>query len=927
MLVNTINGEVSVDGDKAHPANYGRLCSKGYALADTLSDTNRLLRPEIHGSPVSWNAAIECIAEKFQTVIDTHGPESIAFYVSGQLLTEDYYVVNKFVKGYLGTANIDTNSRLCMASSVAGHKRAFGSDTVPGCYEDLELADVIVLTGSNLAWCHPVLFQRILKAKAANPAMKIVVIDPRKTATVDQSDLHLQLKAGGESDLVLFTGLLQYLAQKKCLDHDWIDRYTNNLIDALAAAKQWTVDKVAGVTGLTKQELIRFYSLYQQHEKIVTVYSQGVNQSHKGTDTVNSIINVHLATGRIGREGCGPFSITGQPNAMGGREVGGLANMLACHMDIENKKHQSVVQRYWNSPNIAQSLGLKAIDLFDAVKSGKIKALWVMATNPADSMPKADEVSKAIAACPFVVVSDVVRDTDTTNLADVLLPARAWSEKDGTVTNSERRISRQRAFRTAPVDTRPDWWAVSRVAQHMGFTDAFSFERVSEIFSEYAGLSGFENHGSRDFDISELQELNEEDYDSLTPVQWPLKPLASSGTKRMFGRGGFYSVDGKANFVPIVVETKHERAGESPVNEQTEKRSARATNGNDTTGGKSIVRKTTSSRIASDKISQIGFSERTFLLNTGRIRDQWHTMTRTGASARLSAHLSEPFVEIHPLDAAAMRLQEAAIMDVISEHGTIQVRSLVTDRVAPGNLFIPMHWSNQYAANARVNTLVHSARDPVSGQPALKNQRVKMRMSVMGSYGFMVSRKQPDLRDCEYWSSVPIADGWKTEFASKSPPDELTLAIEEIACESLIGAEQIQFSDARSSSFRSCWFAGNQLHQATFISSKPVELARTSVASLLVHSFDSSADQIAVLSGVGLSDSEDGGAIVCSCMQVGINSIQRSIGNGCFTVQSVGDSCGAGTQCGTCRSEITRLIENDTVSREKVSTEKVVASV
>ena len=407
------SGEIEVKGDPDHPANFGRLCSKGSALAETLSLDDRVLSPIIHGRPTTWDTALDLVAERFQQTIARHGAGSVAFYVSGQILTEDYYVANKLMKGYIGSANIDTNSRLCMASSVAGHKRAFGSDTVPGCYEDLDEADLVVLTGSNLAWCHPVLYQRLVAAKAER-GTKIIVIDPRQTATSEIADLHLALQPG--SDVALFNGLLMHLAEAGAIDRRYVWQHTSGLHAAILAAGLLNHTDIARITGLAASQLASFYELFAATRRTVTVYSQGVNQSTAGTDKVNAIINCHLATGRIGRPGMGPFSVTGQPNAMGGREVGGLANMLAAHMELADPSHRAIVQRYWSSPRIADRPGLKAVDMFRAVGDGRIKALWIMATNPVASMPDADAVRAAIAGCPFVVVSDVTRDTDTTAL-------------------------------------------------------------------------------------------------------------------------------------------------------------------------------------------------------------------------------------------------------------------------------------------------------------------------------------------------------------------------------------------------------------------------------------------------------------------------------------------------------------------------------
>jgi len=450
-------------GDELHPANFGRLCVKGSALGETIGLDGRLLHPKMRepGSgvlrDVSWDDALDAVAGGFRKIVDEHGPDAVALYVSGQLLTEDYYVANKLMKGYVGSANIDTNSRLCMSSSVAGHKRAFGEDIVPVCYEDLELADLVVLVGSNTAWCHPILFQRIVKIKEARPDMKIVVIDPRYTATCEMADLHLPLGAG--TDVRLFNGLLGFLAEHGAIDAQFVDAHTSGFAEALAAASASDVNddsngaatrfdlaQCAKACKLDPHDLLEFYRLFARTERVVTVYSQGVNQSSAGTDKVNSIINCHLLTGRIGKPGMGPFSFTGQPNAMGGREVGGLANTLAAHLELDNAKHREIVQQFWDAPAIASRPGLKAVELFEAIEQGRIKAVWIMGTNPVVSLPDSDQAKRALARCDLVVCSDIVERTDTNAFAHVLLPALGWGEKDGTVTNSERRISRQRAF-------------------------------------------------------------------------------------------------------------------------------------------------------------------------------------------------------------------------------------------------------------------------------------------------------------------------------------------------------------------------------------------------------------------------------------------------------------------------------------------------
>ena len=534
-------GGLAVRGDPDHPANLGRLCSKGSALGETVGLAGRLRAPMVGGVETGWDEALELVARRFADTVAQHGPDSVAFYVSGQLLTEDYYVANKLMKGFIGSANIDTNSRLCMASTVAGHKRAFGTDTVPGTYEDLEQADLIVLVGSNLAWCHPVLYQRILAARKAR-GTRLVVIDPRRTASCDGADMHLPLAPG--SDVALFNGLLAAIYEAGAFDAEYLAH-----VDGFDAALDALMANDTGVTGLDDATLAAFYDLWIQNDRVVTVFSQGVNQSTSGADKVNAILNCHLATGRIGKPGCGPFSVTGQPNAMGGREVGGLANMLACHLDIENPDHRLAVRGFWSSTAMPETPGLKAVDMFRAVGDGRIKALWIIHTNPAVSMPDADRVRDAIAGCDFVVVSDITGATDTARLAHVLLPATAWAEKDGTVTGSDRIISRQRAALPAPGVARPDWAILAEVGRRMGWAAAFDYQSPAEIFREYAALSGIAGKLGRDFDISALAELTDAGYDALPPSRWPLTRNRQGG--RFFADGRFFHPNGKARMLAL----------------------------------------------------------------------------------------------------------------------------------------------------------------------------------------------------------------------------------------------------------------------------------------------------------------------------------------------------------------------------------------
>jgi assimilatory nitrate reductase catalytic subunit len=842
------DGSVTIAGDPDHPANFGRLCSKGSALGETLSLQGRLLHPESDGSRVTWDEALDRVANTFKQTISDFGPDSVAIYGSGQLLTEDYYVANKLMKGFIGSGNIDTNSRLCMASSVAGHKRAFGSDTVPGNYEDLELADLIILVGSNLGWCHPVLYQRIGAACTARPEMRVVLIDPRRTVTADIADLHLPLQSDGDS--ALFVGLLNHLAQSGTTARDFVANHTSGLDAALLVAEDWTIDRVAETTGLSEKSVALFYSWFARTEKVVTVFSQGVNQSASGTDKVNAIINCHLLTGRIGRPGMGPFSVTGQPNAMGGREVGGLANMLAAHVDFTPEAIDRV-SRFWQSDTVATRPGLKAVDLFAAMARGEIKAVWIMATNPVDSMPEADLVRAALAACPFVVVSDMSAQTDTVVTAHVRLPAAGWGEKDGTVTNSERRISRQRPFLALPGEVRPDWWIIKEVARRMGFAQAFTYSSPAGIFAEHAALSAFENDGSRDFDLSGLIER---DYASLPPTQWPIrsKPVA-----RMFGDGRFFTPDGKARFVPVTPPPPFPAVPGS------------------------------------------------FILNTGRIRDHWHTMTRTGKAARLSAHYAEPFVEIHPADAEALNIRRATLVRLTNRHGTIMLRALITDRQRRGHLFVPMHWTDQFASNGRVDVLVTGKVDPVSGQPALKMAEVHVEPVHTRIYGFFVAARRPDL-STDYWAIAETSGGIRGELGWFEEPADWTAWLrasfhlsESMAVQSVL--------DQRTGRRSFAVLDQGRLVVALYTAPDPVLVSRQWAAGLLTTEHGSAS---AILAGRPGADMPDGGAIVCSCFSVGINTITAAVTQqGCSSVEAVGACTRAGTNCGSCRAEIRGIID------------------
>ena len=841
-------GGAAIAGDPEHPSNFGRLCAKGAALGQTLGLDDRLLTPRIGGRGAGWDQALDLIAARFRAAIDAHGPDSVAIYGSGQLLTEDYYVANKLMKGFIGSANIDTNSRLCMASTVAGHHRAFGADIVPGTYADLEQAELVILVGSNLAWCHPVLHQRLAAAREARPALRLVVVDPRRTATCDLADLHLPLTP--DSDAALFGWLLAETEAQGAIDAPYVAAHVDGLPQALHAARAWDRGRTAAACGLDPADLEALLRLWLGSERTVTVFSQGVNQSACGTDKVTAILNCHLATGRIGRPGMGPFSVTGQPNAMGGREVGGLANMLAAHLDLGNPAHRAAVQDFWRSPAIASRPGLKAVEMFRAAADGRIKALWILATNPAASLPEADAVAAALAACPFVVVSDVTDRTDTARHADVALPATGWGEKAGTVTNSERRISRQRAFLPPPGEARPDWWALAELGKRLGWPEAFAWDGPAAIFREHAALSARAAALGRPFDIGALAGLDDAGYAAMAPVRWPV-----GGPGRFFADGGFFTPDRRARMLPVAVPPP-------------------------------AVTATSSAALR---------------LNTGRIRDQWHTMTRTGRAPQLNRHLAEPFAEIHPADAAARGIRPAELVAVTAGGRRAVLRALVTDRVAPGTVFVPMHWTGATASEGRIGALLPAVTDPHSGQPALKAGAVEVARFPAAWHGFALSRARPGPAS-GYWARARIARGWRVELADTAEPEDWEAWAR--TAFAAPHAEIAAWTDPSRGRRRMALIEGGAVVAALFTAPEPVEIARGHLAAAFGE-----ADAAALLAGRPGAAMPDRGAIVCACFDVGLDTIAGAIAAGrAATVAEVGAALRAGTGCGACRPEIGALL-------------------
>jgi ferredoxin-nitrate reductase len=666
------NNKVFVEGDKEHPVNKGMLCSKGMNLHYVANDTSdRILYPEMRWSRshprerVSWDTALDRAANVFKSIIKKHGPDSVAFYVSGQSLTEEYYIANKLTKGFIGTNNIDTNSRLCMSSAVVGYKKTFGEDSVPISYADIELADTFLITGANPAWCHPILFRRIEKRKEENPNVKIIVIDPRKTDSANFADLHLQLIPG--TDVVLYNAIGRRLYKRGLIDEKFIKRHTQGFEDYKKVILGTNLKKASKITGVSQDYIEKAAEMIGLSKGFISMWAMGLNQSVVGTDKNVSLLNLSLITGQVGKPGSGPFSLTGQPNAMGGREVGGMANLLAVHKDLMNEEHRREVAQFWGVDKISPKPGLTATEMFDALKSGKLKAVWIACTNPLVSLPNSHLVEKAMANSKFVVVQEISHKSDTVKYADLVLPAAGWLEKEGTMTNSERRISYLPKEIEAPGEARPDVEIFCDFAQRMGFR-GFNYNSAEEIYDEYASMTKGTN-----IDVSFLN------YDRLKnegTFQWPVNEYRHSGTARLFEDKKFYTPSQKAIFnVPSTLEnTSVKTNNEFPL-----------------------------------------------ILTTGRIRDQWHTMTKTGKVSRLKTHYPKPVLEINPVDAYLNGIKDGDITEIKSANGIVRVRAKITDAIKEGVVFLPMHWGKVLKSNLnRANNLTNTHVDPVSKEPDFK---------------------------------------------------------------------------------------------------------------------------------------------------------------------------------------------------------------
>jgi assimilatory nitrate reductase catalytic subunit len=868
------NKITTVKGNVTHPANLGRLCVKGSSLDETLGENERVLFPRVNGKNVSWDEATSTVAQHFKDVVAEHGPDSVAFYLSGQLLTEDYYVANKLMKGFIGTGNVDTNSRLCMASASSAHKRAFGEDVVPGCYEDLEQADVIFMVGSNAAYAHPVVYQRIVKAKEDNPALQVIVLDPRATATSKDADLHLPLKPG--SDAYYYNGLLMYLADNALVDQKYIDLHCDGFDMALATARSQLTDMtaVAQACDLPLSLLLESYEHFARNKKVITMFSQGINQSSSGVDKGNAIINCHLASGKIGYEGAGPFSITGQPNAMGGREVGGLATQIAAHLHFESPSEIDTVKRFWQAPNMAQKQGLKAVDMFEAVDSGKIKAIWIMATNPVVSMPDAEFVKRALAKCPMTVISECYESAEHLACADVVFPATTWGEKHGMVTNSERCMSLQKAIIQAPGQARNDWEIITDVAHKLGFKDAFNYEHQVDIFREHAALSGFENgqqiisgqpsHSDnphylyRAFDISAYADMSKEAYEAFEPIQWPVNKQHPNGVKRMFTQGGFATPTGKAKFLPILAKLPKK----TPKKDQ-------------------------------------------LIMNTGRIRDQWHTMSRTGRVPKLMTHLDEPFIQINPEDAKRFNIEHEQLAQ-LSNLGEVYLgRVHVTEQQRVGDIFVPIHWNNSFSISAKASALVNPITDDLCGQPEFKHSPVNISPFNAVWSGYLLSTQSLNM-PTDYWTKMQVDGGVKYLIADRQPLPENEDFLK-VLCPTV--NDWVVLKDDKKSVLRVAGFV-NDVLTCYFTASTALDIKYSTrfVEQQLGQQHDPMS-RFKLLSGLDSDGSNDVGAIICSCFQIGEKTIKEAINSGkCLSVESLGQLLKCGTNCGSCIPELKTLL-------------------
>jgi assimilatory nitrate reductase catalytic subunit len=882
VIIHSENDKIiDVKGDPQHPANFGRLCTKGSTLHLSAKLDNRLLYPEVRQSRhlprtrATWDESLDLVVEKFATLIETHGPDSVAFYISGQLLTEDYYVFNKLAKGLIGTNNVDTNSRLCMSSAVAGYKLTLGADAPPACYEDIDHTDCLFIAGSNTAFAHPILYRRIEDAKEKNPNLKIVVVDPRQTDTAKAADLHLAILPG--TDVALFNGMLHIMLWESMLDNDFIDAHTNGFAELKETVREYTPKMVADICGIKEADIITAAKWFGKGPTL-SMYCQGLNQSINGSDKNAALINLHLATGQIGKLGAGPFSLTGQPNAMGGREVGGMATLLSGHRDLANPVHRAEVASLWGIESISDIPGKSAVDMFKAVKDGSIKAIWIACTNPAQSMPDLNDVLEALDNAELVVVQDAFDNTETCQYADVLLPASTWGEKEGSVTNSERRITRVNPAVTPPAEARHDWAIVVDFAQRLEQrlaknTALFPYTTTEQIFDEHR-----ETTRGRDLDITGLSYtlLNEQG-----PQQWPFKNGDVTGKARLYADGVFQKPDGKAQFLNATYKgTADKTDARYPLH-----------------------------------------------LLTGRLRDQWHGMSRTGNVAQLFNHAEEPVIHMSADDMMRRSIQNGDIVKVSNKRGSLVLPVQMSDEVKPSQTFIPMHWGSQFMHGLGVNALMPSAYDKVSKQPELKHTAIKLeklelpwRMTVMRTIHNLdvLQKLKGYLSHFEYASCGLFGRETETHCGmlilraahTEAPDDQVIQDID-----TLLGmtgdAPLLNYLDAKRGISKRILVETNLENKAEVTG---VRLVGETLAAAWLKDVMGTGEfspelrrwALAPLSAPPAGQ-RSRGKIVCNCLDVAENEIIDNIqlGADLLTLQN---KLKCGTQCGSCVPELKQLV-------------------
>ena len=880
----------AVRGDPDHPANFGRLCTKGSTLHLTTTPYGRALHPEMRTSRdeprkrVSWDVALDTLVDKFAKTIVEHGPDSVGFYISGQLLTEDYYVFNKLAKGLIGTNNVDTNSRLCMSSAVAGYKATLGADAPPACYDDLNHAELIVIAGSNAAWAHPILYRRLEDAKAKNPALKVVCIDPRRTETARGADLHLPILPG--TDVALFNAILHWLMWEDATDSAYITAHTEGFAELKAVVRECTPAWAARICGVNELQIVALATWWKQSKATLSLYCQGLNQSSSGTDKNAALINLHLATAQIGKPGAGPFSLTGQPNAMGGREVGGLANLLPGHRDVVNPEHRAEIAKLWGVESLSPVPGKTAVEMFDAVKRGEIKILWIACTNPAQSMPDLRAIAESFENAECVIVQEAFTTTESAKLADVLLPASTWGEKHGTVTNSERCITHVNAVLPPPGEARHDWEIAVEFARRLeaklrpNQPKLFPYESPEEIFNEHR-----ESTRGRDLDITGMSYAL---LDAEGPQQWPLSQGKTVGKLRLYEDGVFPTVSGKAKFKV----TPYKGVAE-PVD-----------------------------------------ARYPLALTTGRLRDQWHGMSRTGRVPQLYGHEPEPMLTMNTNDAARRGLVAGEVVKVASRRGELMLRLAVSDDVRSAQCYLPMHWGKlSLAASGShgINALTISTFDPVSKQPELKHAAVRVDRAELAwslvAFAYAEHGRDPvavcdELREiARDWSDAGGATFASTTLiGSERPGVILRLAAEKapqrFALEQidrvlgLTGLATLAYDDVRRNLSRRVRIEDGRL--------VGVRLAGDLAAEPWMRDFFLSGASVVALRQrllAGSASAPDGfkarGKVVCNCFNVSEIEIIE------FCAATPGDASGklaalqaakkCGTNCGSCSPELRTL--------------------